>query len=57
MFGWIKKQILKSVLKDILKRYPTYKDFALGFINQKVEYLWEKITSAIEQEFVKAINK
>lgn len=57
MFNWIKKRILKSILKDIIKKYPKYKDFAFGFIEQKVEELWEKVTNIIEQEFIKAINK
>lgn len=57
MFGWAKKQILKLLLKDIIKKYPKYKDFAFGFIEQKVEELWEKVTGIIEQEIAKALNK
>lgn len=57
MFGWAKKQILKLLLKDIIKKYPKYKDFAFSFIEQKVEELWEKVTGIIEQEIAKALNK
>ena len=34
MFKWIKKKILKSIIKDITKELPTYKDKTLKLIEE-----------------------
>ena len=59
--NWIKKKVLKSIIKDITKEMPKYKEMAIIFVEQNAEALLEKskeaIKKLIESEFSKFINK
>lgn len=61
MFGWIKKKILKSIIKDITKQLPKYKEMALIYVEQHKDELIEKVKKAIEDivknELAKVLNK
>ena len=59
--NWIKKKVLKSIIKDITKEMPKYKEMALIYIEQNADALIEKIKEAIkkliEAEIAKVFNK
>ena len=59
--NWLKKKVLKSIIKDITKEMPKYKDLALIFVEQNANELLDKIhdyiKNLIEAEFAKASNK
>lgn len=61
MIKWLKKKLLKSIVKDITKELPKYKDLALIYIEQHSEELLKKVVEAIkkliEAELAKALNK
>lgn len=61
MFGWIKKKILKSIIKDITKQLPKYKEMALIFVEQHADEVLAKVKEAImeivEAELAKYMNK
>ena len=61
MFGWIKKRILKSIIKDITKNLPKYKEMALIYVEQHKDEIIEKVKKAIEDiiknELAKVLNK
>lgn len=61
MFGWIKKRILKSIIKDITKKLPTYKAMALAYIDEHKDELIERVENAIKEiiktELAKVLNK
>ena len=48
MFKWIKKKILKSIVKDITKELPTYKDKALKLIEEHKDDILDKVKDAIK---------
>lgn len=60
MFGWLKKRVLKSIIKDITKQLPKYKEMALMFIEQHSDEVLAKVKEAIieivEAEYAKYIN-
>lgn len=60
MFGWIKKRVLKSIIKDITKQLPKYKEMALIFVEQHADEVLAKVKEAImeliEAELAKYIN-
>ena len=61
LIKWLKKKILKSIIKDITKELPKYKEMAIIFVEQNADALIEKIKEAIkkliEAEFAKVLNK
>ena len=61
MFGWVKKLVLKSIIKDITKELPKYKDMALLYVEEHKDEILTKvrkaIRSVIENEIAKVINK
>lgn len=61
MFGWIKKKILKSIIKDITKQLPKYKEMALIYVEQNKDEIIDKVKKAIEDivknELAKVLNK
>lgn len=61
LIKWIKKKLLKSIIKDITKEMPKYKEMALIYIEQNADALIEKIKEAIkkliEAEIAKVFNK
>ena len=61
MFGWIKKRILKSIIKDITKQIPRYKEMALIYVEQNKDEIIDKVKKAIEDivknELAKVLNK
>ena len=61
MFGWLKKRILKSIIKDIIKQLPKHKEEALIYIEKNKDKIIEKVIKAIQDiiknEVAKAVNK
>lgn len=61
MINWLKKKLLKSIIKDITKKLPKYKEEALLFIEQHTDEVIDKVTEAIkkivEAELAKHLNK
>lgn len=61
LIKWIKKKLLKSIIKDITKEMPKYKEMALIYIEQNADALLEKVKEAIkkliEAEIAKVFNK
>ena len=61
LIKWIKKKLLKSIIKDITKELPKYKELALMYIEEHSEELlkkaYEAIKKLIEAELAKALNK
>lgn len=59
--NWLKKKVLKSIVNDIVKDMPKYKDLAIIFVEQRSGELLDKINEAIkkliEAELAKALNK
>lgn len=60
MFKWFRKQLLKGIVKDLLKELPEYysqlKGNALLFLEGHTDEILEKVKSAIKQavlDFVK----
>lgn len=61
MFGWIKKRILKSIIKDITKELPRYKEIALIYVEKNKDEIIGKVKNAIAEivknEIAKVLNK
>ena len=64
MFGFIKKLVLNSIIKDITKKLPLFeahKDMAFLYVEQKIDELTEKVRAAIAEivknELAKVLNK
>lgn len=61
MFGWFKKLVLKSIIKDVTKEFPKFKDMALIYIEQHKEEIIDKVKKAIadivKNELAKVFNK
>lgn len=61
MINWLKKKLLKSIIKDITTKLPKYKEEALLFIEQHKDEVIDKVTEAIknivEAELAKHFNK
>lgn len=59
--NWIKKKVLKSIIKDITKNLPKYKEIALIFVEEHKDEIIEKVKKAIEDiiknELAKVLNK
>lgn len=61
LINWIKKKVLKSIIKDITKQLPMYKEIAELYIEQHKDEVINKVKEAIknviEQEIAKMFNK
>lgn len=61
MINWLKKRILKSIIKDITKQLPKYKELALVYVEQNKDEIIEKVKKAIsdviQNELAKVLNK
>lgn len=61
MFGWIKKRILKSIIKDITKQLPRYKELALVYVEKHADDILDRVKKAIidivQNELAKVLNK
>ena len=61
MFGFVKKLVLKSIIKDITKEMPKYKEYALIYIEEHKDEIIEKVKKAIgdiiKNELAKVLNK
>ncbi len=61
MFGWLKKRILKSIIKDITKQLPRYKEMALVYVEEHADDILDRvkkaITDIIQNELAKVLNK
>ena len=56
MFKWIKKKILKSIVKDIAKEIPEMKEKALVLIEEHKDEIIAKIKDAIFKVIVDIYN-
>jgi uncharacterized membrane-anchored protein YjiN (DUF445 family) len=59
MFSWIKKKILKSIIKDITKSLPQLKDKGLILIEEHKDEVIEKVKEAITKtikDFIKGFD-
>lgn len=57
MFNFIEKFILKRLAKKIIKKFPTFKEKGVDFVEENAEKLFEKIEMAIVQFVEKSENK
>lgn len=61
LINWIKKKVLKSIIKDITKQLPKYKEIAELYIEQHKDEILDKIKESnkdlIMNEVAKALNK
>lgn len=61
LINWIKKKVLKSIIKDITKNLPKYKEIALIFVEEHKDEIIEKVKKAISEiiknELAKVLNK
>ena len=61
MFGFIKRLVLKSIIKDITKQIPKHKEMALAYIEQHKDEILDKVKKAIleiiKNELAKVLNK
>lgn len=61
LINWIKKKVLKSIIKDITKQLPKYKDLALIYFEQNKDEIIDKVKEAIadiiKKELARALNK
>ncbi len=61
LINWIKKKVLKSIIKDITKQLPKYKEIAFLYIDQNKDEIIKKVENAIksiiEQEISRMCNK
>ena len=61
LINWIKKKVLKSIIKDITKQLPKYKEMALIYVEQNKDEIIDKVKKAIEDivknELAKVLNK
>ena len=56
MFKWIKKRILKSIAKDIVKNIPIWKEEGLKLIEEHKDEIICKIKEAIKKEVLAFID-
>ena len=57
MFKWIKKKILKSIIKDVTKELPIYKRKAIAMVEEHKDEVLEKVKQAIKKavmDFIKS---
>ena len=52
MLNWVKKKILKSIIKDITKELPTYKEKALELIKTHKDDILAKVKEAIKDAVI-----
>lgn len=57
MFAWIKKKILKSAIKDLIKKMPKYKNIAFEHLEKVANKIVENLESIIDNELAKILNK
>ena len=61
LINWIKKKVLKSIIKDITKELPKYKEMALIYVEQNKDEILDKVKKAIadivKNELAKVLNK
>jgi predicted ATP-dependent Lon-type protease len=48
MIKWLKKKLLKSIVKDITKQLPKYREMALIYIDEHKDEVLEKVKEAIK---------
>ena len=57
MLNWLKKRILKSVIKDIIKKMPKYKSVAFEHLEKVANKIVENLENIIDNELAKVLNK
>lgn len=57
MLNWLKKRILKSIIKDIIKKIPKYKSVAFEHLEKVVNKIVENLESIIDNELARVLNK
>ena len=56
ILGWIKKRILKSIIKDITKQLPTYQAKAVQLVEQHKDEIVDKVMQAIKKAIMDFIK-
>ena len=57
MFKWIKKKILKSIIKDVTRELPIYKRKAIAMVEEHKDEVLDKVKQAIKKavmDFIKS---
>lgn len=57
MLGWLKKRILKSIIKDVIKKMPKYKNVAFEHLEKVANKIVKNIENIIDNELAKILNK
>lgn len=57
MFGWLKRRILKSIIKDVIKKMPKYKNVAFEHLEKVANKIVENLENIIDNELAKVLNK
>ena len=61
MLKWIKKKILKSIIKDIKKEIPEIKNTALDYLednkDELLDFIKEKLKQAIKDFVASKVNR
>ena len=57
MLGWLKKKILKSIIKDLIKKMPKYKNVAFEHLENVVNKIVENLENIVDNELAKILNK
>lgn len=56
MLGWIKKRILKSIIKDITKQLPTYQAKAVQLVEEHKDEVLDKVKEYIKKAIMDFIK-
>ena len=57
MLNWLKKRILKSIIKDVTKKMPKYKSVAFEHLEKVANKIVENLENIIDNELAKVLNK
>jgi hypothetical protein len=57
MLNWLKKRIFKSIIKDVIKKMPKYKNIAFEHLENVVNKIVENLENIIDNELAKVLNK
>lgn len=52
MLNWVKKKILKSIINDIIKELPTYREKAIELIKIHKDDILAKVKEAIKDAVI-----
>lgn len=52
MLNWVKKKILKSIINDIIKELPTYREKAIELVKTHKDDILAKVKEAIKDAVI-----